>query len=126
MSRARALRKKSTDAEIKLWSHLRDRRLAGHKFRRQHPVDAYGLDFFCFEKNLAVEVDGSGNAEVKGKAHDEERDAYLKSKGIRVIRFANWDVFEELDSVLERISRELRVRESKSGQEEPRRESPSP
>jgi very-short-patch-repair endonuclease len=77
-SRARAMRGAPTDAELRLWRLLRDRRLNGFKFRRQVPVGRYIVDFLCVGSRLIVEADGSQHAESR---HDEVRDAYLASQG---------------------------------------------
>ncbi len=100
---ARELRHKQTDAETLLWFLLRDRRLAGAKFRRQHPVEPYVLDFYCYEHKLAVELDGGQHNDAKGRAHDERRSAFLKSKGIRVLRFWNDEALKQTESVLEAV-----------------------
>ena len=100
---ARKLRRESTDAEILLWSHLRNRRLDGYKFRRQYRVDPYILDFFCVEHRLAIEVDGSQHLTEEGEAKDARRTAFLLEQGIRVLRFSNLDVLLELMPTLETI-----------------------
>ena len=100
---ARQHRKKPTLTEQKLWEALRSRRLAGLKFRRQHPYDRYILDFFCVSHQLAVEIDGGIHQHPEQKKHDEERTAYLQSQGITVLRFKNEDVVENLERVLEEI-----------------------
>ena len=105
---ARKLRKEQTDAESLMWALLRDKRLGGAKFRRQHPFQPYVLDFFCHEANLAVELDGGQDSEAQ--AHDERRSAYLKSKGIDVLRFWNNEVLAETEAVLEKIWWELDAR----------------
>jgi len=102
---ARKLRKEQTDAETKLWHMLRDRRLAGKKFRRQHPIPPYVVDFFCNEERLVIEIDGGQHA--KAKERDEARTAFLEKHGYRVIRFWNNEVLKETEAVLERIWREL-------------------
>ena len=101
LANARDLRKGQTDAESLLWLLLRDRRLGGFKFRRQHPVPPYVLDFYCHEKRLAVELDGGQHAEQA--ARDERRTAELERQGIRVIRFWNNAVLAETEGVLEAI-----------------------
>jgi methionyl-tRNA synthetase len=105
---ARKLRQEQTDAESLMWALLRDKRLGGTKFRRQHPFQPYVLDFFCHEANLAIELDGGQHAEAQ--AHDEKRSAFLKSKGIDVLRFWNNEVLAETEAVLEKIWRELDTR----------------
>jgi len=105
---ARELRRQQTDAENLIWMLLRDRRLAGCKFRRQHPVAHYILDFYCHEAKLAVELDGGQHADKY--AHDVGRDAFLEAQGIRVLRFWNNQVFSETEAVLEVIWQALRAR----------------
>jgi len=97
------LTKNQTPAEGLLWSKLRSRQLYGFKFRRQHPIDKYILDFYCTEAHLAVEIDGGQHAEDESRKKDEFRTAYLREKGIRVIRFWNDDVLNHLDDVLSEI-----------------------
>jgi|ERR1051326_6300452 very-short-patch-repair endonuclease len=103
MQRARLLRKKATDCERILWRHLRNRNFAGYKFRRQHPIGVYNLDFYCPTVKLAVELDGGGHNCVSGQMHDQKRERFLREKGIATIRFWNHQVREELDSVLQAI-----------------------
>ena len=100
---ARELRQKQTDAEQLLWGLLRDRRLAGKKFRRQHPVDRYILDFYCHELKLAIELDGGQHSEEATKQYDEDRTRHLNEHGIRVIRLWNNQVLQETDAVLESL-----------------------
>ena len=100
---ARQLRKEQTDAERLMWSLLRDRRLAGFKFRRQHPVEPYILDFYCHEGNLAVELDGGQHNEPDERARDSKRTAFLKDRGIRVLRFWNHEVLTNTEGVLQSI-----------------------
>ena len=100
---ARQLRATQTDPEGLLWSLLRDRRLADAKFRRQHPLGPYVLDFYCHEKRLAIELDGGQHNEEAGKAHDSRRDGYLAEQGIRVLRVWNNQVRAETESVQEAI-----------------------
>ena len=102
---ARALRKHPTDAEAHLWNHLRARRLDGYKFRRQRPFGPYVLDFVCLEARVAIELDGSQHAEQMSS--DEHRDAFIRSYGLRVLRFWNNDVLRNPSGVLEVILAEL-------------------
>lgn len=99
----RHLRNNSTSAEATLWNHLKGSQLAGKKFRRQHSVGFYILDFYCPAERLCIELDGAEHFTVSGMAYDEERTLFLKSLNIRVLRFENKEVFEALDSVLDRI-----------------------
>ena len=105
--KARNVRKNQTDAEELLWYHLRNRRLASCKFRRQHPVGPYVVDFVCIEKQLIIEIDGGQHALAIQK--DSRRSAYLESKGFRVVRFWNNQVLNEIQEVLEVILKTLGV-----------------
>jgi very-short-patch-repair endonuclease len=100
--RARALRKRMTDAERLLWRHLRNRELGGWKFRRQYPVGPFIIvDFICLENNVIIEVDGGQHAE--NEALDLQRSAYLNKMGYRVLRFWNNEVLQETEAVLNEI-----------------------
>ena len=107
LQRCRELRESQTDAESKLWRCLKNRQLFGAKFRRQHPLKGYILDFYCPEFKLAVELDGGGHALYNKKYHDEKRADYLKQRGINVLRFWNSDVFGNLEGVLLKIAEHL-------------------
>ena len=102
--RARQLRVEATDAEARLWVHLRNRSLGGFKFRRQFPVGPYVADFVCIERKLIVELDGGQHADNPA---DERRTRFLELRGYRVIRFWNPDVLSNTDGVLEMILLEL-------------------
>jgi len=99
--RAHALRADHTEAEALLWNRLRDRCLAGAKFRRQHPTGPYIVDFCCVERRLIVEVDGGQHSEADNG--DEKRSAYLASFGFKVLRFWNTDVLSDIEGVLGQI-----------------------
>src|SRR5919197_4891358 len=89
------LRREMTDAERRLWQHLRGRQVEGRKFRRQHPVGCYVLDFVCLEARLVIEVDGGQHGErVKD---DGLRTEWLEARGFRVLRFWNHEVLNKLD-----------------------------
>jgi len=90
-----------TEAERLLWRALRDRQLAGFKFRRQHPVRPYVVDFVCIERKLVVEIDGGQHAQQVAK--DAVRTTVIQAKGYRVIRFWNNEVLENLEGVLQSI-----------------------
>jgi len=98
---SRILRSNLTDAEKLLWRHLRRKQIAGIKFRRQHPVGRYVVDFTCLQKRLAIEVDGGQHAEMQ--PHDRQRDAYLAKQGFRAMRFWNNEVLGNIDGVMEQI-----------------------
>lgn len=103
--RARSLRQIATDAERRLWAHLRDRRLANFKFRRQQPIGRYIVDFVCFEAQIVVEADGSQH-QAQG-AYDSMRTEYLASRGYRVLRFWNNDMLARTGIVLDVIHQAL-------------------
>ena len=98
VDRARELLHGMTDAEQKLWHHLRNRQLSGHKFRRQHDIDHCIADFACTEALLIVELDGGQHADQV--EYDEHRTRHLQSRGYRVLRFWNNDVLTNIESVL--------------------------
>ena len=99
------LRKSMTDAERVLWYNLRDRRLGGWKFRRQHAVGPFIVDFVCLEKKLVIEVDGGQHAEMI--VQDDNRTEYLSKSGYRVVRFWNNQVLQETEAVLQVILDEV-------------------
>ncbi len=101
---ARRLRRDSTDAEHRLWAVLRDRRLAGYRFRRQHPIGGFIVDFACTKHSLIVEADGGQHSD---NPEDERRTAFLQAEGWRVIRFWNNDVLSNAEGVIETILRRL-------------------
>lgn len=101
----RELRKTQTKAEAILWSRLRNRQLNGYKFRRQHPVAGFILDFFCPEASLAIEVDGEIHKDKETKEYDLERSRILAENGIRVLRFWNFEVETETEKVLVLIAK---------------------
>jgi len=104
---ARQLRQQLTDAEIRLWYHLRGRRLHGFRFRRQHPIGPYFADYVCLEVGLIVELDGGQHNTCKGLDHDAIRSDVLAARGFEVLRFWNNDVLQNTHGVLEAISRRL-------------------
>ena len=101
--RARESRKSQTSAETKLWSLLRDRRLIKRKFRRQHPIGIYVVDFACLAAHLVIEVDGPSHDQAEQRAFDQQRTEYLAREGWRVIRFKNEDVYRALWHVEQQI-----------------------
>lgn len=98
---AKELRNNSTDAERHLWRYLRNSQLEGAKFRRQQPIEAYIVDFVCFNKRIVVELDGGQHAE--NPEYDGQRDVCLRRNGFDVLRFWNNEVFENIEGVLEVI-----------------------
>jgi len=105
VNQARSLRQNSTDAEHKLWYHLRDRRLLGLKFVRQQQVGRYIADFACRDGNLVIELDGGQHS--SSTAYDAERTATLVLHGYAVLRFWNNDVLGNIDGVLRVIAEHL-------------------
>jgi very-short-patch-repair endonuclease len=99
----RQLRTALTPAEARLWKYLQDHKLGGRKFRRQHSVGPYILDFYCPSERLAVELDGAAHDHERAAERDEARTRYLESHGIRVVRFENRDVMGNLEGVLQAI-----------------------
>ena len=97
------LRRSSTPAEKALWKMLQRSQLEGRKFRRQHSVDGYVLDFYCPAEKLAIEVDGAQHYTTIGLGNDQERTAFLNNLNIRVLRFENKEVFENINAVIESI-----------------------
>jgi very-short-patch-repair endonuclease len=104
---ARNLRKRQTKAEERLWKALRNRQLARWKFRRQHPIDRYIVDFVTLDGKLIVEVDGETHSKVRELARDDERTRILSSLGFHIVRVSNIDVYENLNGVQEMIAMTL-------------------
>ena len=102
---ARRLRRDQTEAERRLWSRLRARQLCGAKFRRQHPIGRFIVDFCCLERALVVELDGGQHA-MQAEA-DRKRTAFLSSRGFRVLRFWDNEVLKDIEVVLEQIAEAL-------------------
>lgn len=91
-------------AEKLIWAKLRGRQVEGCKFRRQYSIDAFVVDFYAPELKLAIEIDGDSHSGDDAQAYDAERQAFLESKGTRVLRFTNQQIYKELDAVVEAIS----------------------
>ena len=103
---ARKMRREPTSAENRLWQHLRGRQMSGFKFRRQHAIDRFIVDFYCAEARLIVEVDGP--IHLYSREEDEIRQECLESLGMRMLRFTNEQVADSLDVVLEQIAAALK------------------
>lgn len=101
LSNAKILRTQQTEAEQRLWYHLRAHRFMSLKFKRQKPIGRYIVDFVCMEQMLVIELDGGQHSEQI--VYDQRRDAWLRSQGYTVLRFWNNAVMQELDGVLEQI-----------------------
>ncbi|MBL8023772.1 MAG: endonuclease domain-containing protein [Elusimicrobia bacterium] len=102
---ARRLRREQTDAEKRLWSLLRSRRLSGYKFRRQLILGPFIADFCCVEKRLIVELDGGQHAERTES--DSQRTSDLEARGFRVLRFWNMDVYDHAEIILNKVEEAL-------------------
>lgn len=103
IDRRKKLRRNLTPAEATIWNAIKNSKLAGRKFRRQHSVGPFILDFFCVEERLAVELDGEVHRNEAAEIYDHKRKLYLNNAGIKVIRFENFLVFEDIDYVTHRI-----------------------
>ncbi|HHE76805.1 MAG TPA: endonuclease domain-containing protein [Candidatus Parcubacteria bacterium] len=103
VSRSRNLRKNQTPQEVILWSKLRNRGFKNLKFKRQHPLGKYIVDFVCLDKKLIIEIDGWQHKEEKQKRYDKERSSFLKSLGFKILRFWNNDINTNLDGVFFKI-----------------------
>jgi very-short-patch-repair endonuclease len=97
IERARELRNNMTNAEWKVWSRLRNRQMAGYKFRRQFPIGPYFADFACLSARLVIEVDGG---EHHGAESDERKTAFLEARGYQVLRVPVQDIDERMDDVM--------------------------
>ncbi|MEO5773781.1 MAG: endonuclease domain-containing protein [Sphingomicrobium sp.] len=107
--RARSLRKQMTPPELRLWNALRSRP-GGFKFRRQHPLGYYTLDFFCFEAGLCVEVDGLVHEMGGNPERDRHRDEWLATEGVRTVRVKATDVRDNLEGVVAFVVEHCRLR----------------
>lgn len=96
-----------TEPEKRLWAKLRARQVNGFKFRRQHGIGNYIVDFYCPEQGLVIEVDGDSHADAEAVTKDRERDNYLRSIGLTVVRYCNDDVMKNLDGVLEDLQKKV-------------------
>ena len=113
----RALRKNLTPAEVALWKLLKNKKLAGRKFRRQHQAGPYILDFYGPAEKLAIELDGEVHRNLPRWEYDEDRTGSLQEQGIRVIRIENREVFENPEGVLYAIA--LHFKDGEEGNEIP-------
>lgn len=108
LNKAHDLRSMPTRAEKLLWAHIRKRKLDGFKFRRQHPIHIFIVDFFCYETMLVIEVDGGVHDTSYQKERDLERTEMLKNLGIKEIRFRNEEIFSDIESVIMTIRKHLK------------------
>ena len=103
----RSLRRTQTDVEKIMWSKLRGKRFFDLKFFRQYGIGEYIADFYCPSKKLVIELDGSQHYMEEGKEYDMIREEYMKSCGIKTIRFSNLDIINNINRVLEKIKNEV-------------------
>ena len=112
LGRARGLRQSQTDAERTIWQRLRDRRFLGLKFRRQVLIGPYIVDFICCEVSIGIELDGGQHNECAVKQYDARRSVFLEAQGLRVLRYWNSDVLQNMGQVLEDIRQVVAERKS--------------
>lgn len=110
INKSRKLRRNQTEAEKKLWTLLRNRQLAGAKFRRQFPISGYILDFYAPQYKLNIEADGGQHYEDKGKQRDEIRTRELHKLGIETVRFSDRDILSNIEGVYEAIKKTIEKR----------------
>ena len=103
----RRLRSEMTGPEIKLWARLRLKQFQSLKFRRQHGIGPYIVDFYCPDRMMVIEIDGDTHAAEEQRLRDQQRDAYFRSLGLRIIRYTNHDIVKNLDGVLEDLAGRL-------------------
>jgi very-short-patch-repair endonuclease len=113
LERRRELRASLTLAEALLWKHLQRRQLDRWKFRRQHSVGRYVLDFYCPNARLGIELDGAAHDHDAAQVSDLRRTTWLEAAGIRIVRFENRDVLGNVEGVLSEIQRALRAAQVK-------------
>jgi very-short-patch-repair endonuclease len=101
--KASTLKHEMTNAEKFLWKYLRNRKLNGLKFRRQHPLDIFIADFYCHEKKLIIEVDGGIHDDMDQKEYDEGRSYELNEKGYKILRFKNDEILNNIENVVQSI-----------------------
>ena len=101
----RKLRQQPTRAEAALWFQLRDKKFLGYKFRRQHSIGRYVLDFFCAKLMLGIEVDGATHLDPAKKEYDKIRQAWIEDRGVRIIRFTDSEILADTDATLNKLRR---------------------
>ena len=102
------LRREMTPAESKLWTFLKSKQLEGRKFRRQHSVGPYIVDFYCPAESLVLELDGEVHNDQMRRDYDETRQEYMENLGLKVLRFENRQIFTDIDNVLESIKKHFK------------------
>lgn len=99
----RKLRNNATPAEKLLWSELNNKQLKNRKFRRQHSIGPFVVDFFCYREKLILELDGEIHDDIIVKQYDSKREKYLINHGFKVLRFHNEEIFSDLEGVISKI-----------------------
>jgi very-short-patch-repair endonuclease len=112
IEKCRKLRREETEAEKKLWTVLRDRQLAGVKFRRQFSIDRYILDFYCPEHRVGIEADGGQHYGIRARQRDELRTKELAKVGVQIIRFNDHEILTNIEGVCEIIQRAIEMKRS--------------
>jgi very-short-patch-repair endonuclease len=107
--RRKELRNNSTPAEIELWKKLKNKALCGRKFRRQYSVGKYILDFYCPEERLGIELDGSLHFDSEKSEYDKIRTEIINKLNIKILRFENYLIIEDINKVLEEIESNLKI-----------------
>ena len=106
----KTLRNNLTPAEATLWKHIKNKQIYNVQWRRQFSVGPYILDFYCPKAKLAIELDGKEHYTIVGDKYDCERDIFISSKGIKILRYENKDIWESIEQVIEEINKELQRR----------------
>ncbi len=124
-SKRRDLRSHMTLPEVRLWVRLKQRGLLGYKFRRQHPIGPYIVDFYCPKLRLAIELDGGHHFEPEQRAYDRLRQRFIKNAGVLVIRYTNADINTDINAVIEDLAGKMRRRAFRLPRRVVRRDDPS-
>jgi len=109
IKRAKELRKNMTPAEKVFWNRVRNKKFQGLKFRRQHPIEYYIADFYCPEKKLVIEIDGKIHDQIDKKEQDKNRDAEIKKYDLKILRFKNKEIINNISQALNIIKVELQI-----------------
>ena len=106
----KTLRNNLTPAEATLWKHIKNKQIYNIQWRRQFSIGTYILDFYCPKAKLAIELDGKEHYTIVGDKYDYERDNFISSKGIKILRYENKEIWESIEQVIEEINKELQRR----------------
>ena len=113
--KARLLRNNMTDAEQILWDKLKNRNVFKARFRRQHPIGIFIVDFYCHEYKLAIEIDGEIHLKKEVNEYDDGRSYDIEKLGIKILRFTNNEVFTDLEKIIKEILKTIAVLEPPLG-----------